>query len=128
MVLSFLDPIDEVESLGAVADDQGEHFQASLAASEGVAALVRQTGHHLADRGQPFGLHGALLGLLEERDVLADLEDRGAIFVIGQVACVPQHRAARAVATRDRILEPAGRVASDDPRELVGHGLTMVFG
>ncbi len=89
---------------------------------------MSQPGHHLANRGQPFGLHGPLLSLLEERDVLTDLEDRGAIFVIGEVACVPQHRAARPVAAGDRILESAGGMAGDDPRELLGHGLAMVWG
>ena len=33
-----------------------QHFQAGLAAGQGVAALVGQAGHHLADGRQPFGL------------------------------------------------------------------------
>ena len=83
MVLGLLEPADQVERLGPVADGQGEHLEAGLAALQGVAALVGQPGDHLADGGQPLGLQGPLLGLLEERDVLADLEDRRPVFVVG---------------------------------------------
>ena len=62
---------------------QGEHLQAGLAALQGVAALVGQPGDHLADGGQPLGLQRPLLRLLEERDVLADAEDRRAVLVVG---------------------------------------------
>ena len=67
-----------------------------------------QPGDHLADGGQPLRLEGAFLRLLEERDVLADLEDRRAVLVVGEVARVPDHPAARAVAADDRVLEAAG--------------------
>ncbi len=56
VVLRLLEPVDQVERLGPVADGQGEHLEAGLAALQGVAALVRQPGDHLADRGQPLGL------------------------------------------------------------------------
>ena len=111
VVLGLLDAADQVERLGPVADGQGEHLQAGLAALQRVAALVRQPGDHLADGGQPLGLQGPLLGLLEERDVLADLEDRGPVLVVGEVARVPDHRAPRAVAAGDRVLEAAGGAA-----------------
>ena len=65
VVLGLLEPVDQVERLGPVADGQGEHLQAGLAALQGVAALVGQPGDHLADGGQPLGLQGPLLGLLE---------------------------------------------------------------
>ena len=128
VVLGLLEPVDQVERLGPVADGQGEHLQAGLAALQGVAALVRQPGDHLADGGQPLGLQCPLLRLLEERDVLADLEDRGAILVVGQVACVPDDPAARAVAADDRVLEAAGGAAGDDPRELLGDGRAVGLG
>ncbi len=86
VVLRLLEPLDQVERLGAVADGQGEHLQASLAPLQGVAALVRQPGDDLPDRGQPLRLERPLLCLLEERDVLANLEDRGAPVIFGQVA------------------------------------------
>ena len=105
MVLRLLKPADQVERLGAIADGQGEHFEARLAALQGVAAFVRQPGDHLADGGQPFRLECPLLGLLEERDVVADAQNRGPVFVVGQVAGVPDDPAARAVAADDRVLE-----------------------
>ena len=67
VVLRLLKPGDQVEGFGPVPDGQGEHLQAGLAALQGVAALVRQAGDHLADGGQSLGLKRPLLGLLEIR-------------------------------------------------------------
>ena len=47
VVLRLLEPGDQVERLGAVANLQGEHLETRLAALQGVAALVRQSGDHL---------------------------------------------------------------------------------
>ena len=47
VVLGLLEPVDQVERLGPVADGQGEHLEAGLAALQGVAALVGQPGDHL---------------------------------------------------------------------------------
>ena len=65
VVLCLLEPTDQVERLGAVANLQGEHLEARLAALQGVAALVGQPGDHLADGGQPLRLERPLLRLLE---------------------------------------------------------------
>ena len=56
VVLGLLDAVDQVQGLGPVLHFPGEHLQARLAAGQGVAALVGQAGHHLADGRQPFGL------------------------------------------------------------------------
>ena len=63
VVLRLLDAGDQVEGFGPVLDLQGEHLQAGLAALQGVAALVGQAGHHLADGRQPLGLQRPLLGV-----------------------------------------------------------------
>ena len=89
MVLRLLEPVDQVERVGPIADGQSEHLQARLAALQRIAALVGEAGDHLADGGQALCLKGPLLRLLEVGDVLPDLEDRGAVLVVGQVACVP---------------------------------------
>ena len=64
-----------------------------LAALERIAALVRQPGDHLADRGQALGLERTRLRLLEECNVMTDLEDRRSVLVVGQVTRVPDHGA-----------------------------------
>ena len=120
VVLCLLEPVDQVECLGAVANPQGEHLETRLAALQGVAALVRQPGDHLADGGQSLGLECPLLRLLDERDVVADAENRRAVLVVRQVARVPDDPAARAVTADDGILEAAVGAAGDDPCELVG--------
>ena len=75
MVLGLLNAADQLQGLGPVLDLQGQHLQAGLAARQGVAALVGQAGHHLADRRQALGLQGALLSLAQRGDVLADRQD-----------------------------------------------------
>ncbi len=45
--MRLLEPVDQVERLGAVADGQGEHLEAGLAALKRIAALVCQPGDHL---------------------------------------------------------------------------------
>ena len=61
VVLGLLDAGDEVQRLRPVLHLPGEHLQARLAAGQGVAALVGQAGHHLADGRQPFVLQGLFL-------------------------------------------------------------------
>ena len=82
---------------------------------------MRQPGDHLADGGQSFRLERPLLRLLDERDVVADAENRGAVVVVRQVASVPDDRAARAVTADDRVLEAAVGAAGDDACKLVGN-------
>ena len=77
MILGRLNADDQVERFRSIFAFECQHFQAGLAACEGVAALVGQAGHHLSDGGQPFGLQGLLLGLFQGRDVLADGQDGG---------------------------------------------------
>ena len=128
VVLCLLEPADQVERLGAVADAQGEHLETRLAALQGVAALVRQPGDHLADGGQPFRLECPLLRLLDERDVVADAQNRGAVLIVRQIACVPDDPAARAVAADDGILEAAVGTAGDDACKLVGDRAAVGIG
>ncbi len=66
IILGFLEAADQVQGLGPVAHGQGEHLQAGLAPLQSIAALVRQPGDHLPDRGQPLRLKCPLLCLLRE--------------------------------------------------------------
>ena len=117
MVLRRLEPRDQGEGFGAVLDGQCQHLQARLAPLQGVAALVRQPGDHLADGRQPLGLHGALLSLLDRGDVLADGQHGRTPLVVDQEPGVPDHPAARAVAADDRVLVAVHLLAGHDAGE-----------
>ncbi len=56
---------DEIERLGPVLDLENQHLQAGLAPLQGVAALVGQAGHRLADGRQPLGLQGPVCRFVE---------------------------------------------------------------
>ena len=74
IVLGLLDAGYEVEGLRS-GQSPAEHLQAGLAALQGVAVLVGQTGHHLADGRQPLRLQGSPLGFLQVRDVILDRDE-----------------------------------------------------
>ncbi len=101
VVLSGLYAIDQIEGFGPVGDLEREHFEAGLAALECVAAFVSETGDHLADGSEAFGVKRAFLGVLESRDVLADDHECGRAFVVGEEACVPDHESRGAVLAED---------------------------
>ena len=67
VVLGLLDAFEEVDHVRPVAESPAEHLQAGLDPLEGVAALVRQAGRHLADGRQPLRLQGLPLSRLSTR-------------------------------------------------------------
>ena len=73
-VVPFVWPGDnsEVERRGAIFDLKRQHFKTGLAALQGVAAFVRQAGHHLADRSQAFRLQRLVLRFVEFGHVVAN--------------------------------------------------------
>src|SRR5439155_1627756 len=83
------------------------HLQARLAALEGVAALVGQPAHHLADGGQAFGLRGLLAFPFLLGDVVQQAEhgDDGAARVAQRLR--PPARLAFTAARTDQYREEA---------------------
>jgi hypothetical protein len=69
MVLCLLDPLDEINRFGSIFNLHRQQFEACLAARQRIAALVRQTSHHLAYRGEPFGLQEPFLRAFAIRDI-----------------------------------------------------------
>ena len=114
VVLRLLGTADQVERRRPVLDVQGQHLEAGLAPLQGVPALVGQPGDHLADRREPLGLQGPLLGPLQLGDVVADAEQGLAPLVVLQEARVPDDLAEAAVAAAD--LGPRRRGPARRPR------------
>ena len=88
VVLGQLDALHEIHRLAVAFDLQFQHFGTGLNPLQCVAALVSQSGAHLSNAGQSFGLQGPLLGLIQVRDVLSDRQHRHgpAIHILERLA------------------------------------------
>ena len=75
VVLGRLDLGRQLQGLRLALEPPAQPLQVGLAALQGVAALVGEAGHRLADGRQPLRLQRLPLGLLQFRDVVADQQE-----------------------------------------------------